>query len=154
MPKRVRSSPASLRIGISVPIAVVASAEPVKSSERTIAGEREEPADRVGERERDHPAERRQLQRLAADALEVDLVAGEEEQHPEAEAREELDELVRLGEAEHLGPDHDPEHDLDHDDRDRQPARDAAGEQRRERGDGDDRQERSAVDLHHQRAAA
>ncbi len=35
VPKRVRSSPASSRIGISVPIAVVAMAEPVYRSERT-----------------------------------------------------------------------------------------------------------------------
>ena len=36
MPKRVRSSLASVRIGISVPIAVVAIAEPVKRSEMTM----------------------------------------------------------------------------------------------------------------------
>ena len=103
--------------------------------------EREQPADREGERDRHQPADRRELERLAADALEVDLVAREEEQHPEPEVGEEGDELVCLSEVEQLRSDQDSEHDLDSHDRERQAARDAARNQRGERGRRDDREE-------------
>ena len=95
VPKRVRSRPLSLRIGISVPIAVVASAEPVNSSDSTMPVSASRPPIRGGERQREQPAQRGQAQRVALDALEVDLIAGEEEQEPETQAGEELDELVR-----------------------------------------------------------
>ena len=82
------------------------------------AGPGEEAADRVGEHERQQPPRHdRELERHALDPVELDLVAREEEQHAEAEIREELDELVRLREVEDLGPDDDAEHQLDHHDR-------------------------------------
>ena len=43
VPKRVFISPASLRIGISVPIAVVAIAEPMKTSDRTMSASESAP---------------------------------------------------------------------------------------------------------------
>jgi hypothetical protein len=84
---------------------------------------------------------------------EVDLVAGEEEQHPEAEVREELDEVVRLGEPEHVGPDDDAEEDLDHDDRHRQEAAQQRRGQRGDRRHGDDREEVARVDPDQERVA-
>ena len=84
---------------------------------------------------------------MAGDPLEVDLVAGEEEQHAEPEVGEELDEVGHL-QPEHLRPDHDAEHELDDDrgnkeatpDRDR---RDGAGD----RGRRNYRQERRWLDF-------
>ena len=110
----------------------------------------EQGAERVGERQRQQPAEDGQPQWAAADALEVDLVAGEEEEHAEAEAGEELDEVIGLGQAEQLGSDHDAEHDLD--DHNRQWQATPGHEPRQQRGerrDHGDRQEGLAVDVHH-----
>ena len=85
----------------------------MNTRESTTPDNCEQGAERVGERQRQQPAENGQPQRAAADALEVDLVAGEEEEHAQAEAREELEEVVWLGQAQQLGADHDAEHDLD-----------------------------------------
>ena len=52
-------------------------------------------AERVGDRERQEPAQHREPQRLPLDAPDVDLVAGEEEQHAQPEVGEELRERVR-----------------------------------------------------------
>ena len=60
---------------------------------------------------------------MASDPLEVDLVAGEEEEHAEPEVREEVEELVGLREAQHVGTDQDPEDDLEDHDRQRQAGR-------------------------------
>ena len=111
-------------------------------------GRGEEPAEAVGEDHREQPAEGAELQRLAPDPLEVDLVAGEEEEHPEAEVGEEFDEVVAVGEAEDFGPDQDPQHQLDHDDRRREAFRDDGDGDRGDRGDGDDREEGAGVDLY------
>ena len=46
-------------------------------------------ADPIGEGERDGPAHHRKLERTAPDPFEVDLVAGEEEEHSQAEVPEE-----------------------------------------------------------------
>ena len=81
------------------------------------------PAEPVGEADREQPAERAELQRLALDPLEVDLVAGEEEEHPEAEVGEEVDEVVGVGEVEDFGADEDPEQQLDDDHRRREALR-------------------------------
>ena len=109
-------------------------------------GGRQGAADPVGEHQRQQPAPGAERERLAPDPLEVDLVAGEEEQHPEPEVGEEVDELVGLGEAEHLGPDHDPEDQLDHDHRRRQPLRHHDHGDRRQGGGQDDREEGGFVD--------
>ena len=50
-------------------------------------GGREHAADPVGDRQRQQPAHDREPQREPGDAAHVDLVAGEEEEHPEPEAR-------------------------------------------------------------------
>jgi hypothetical protein len=47
------------------------------------------------------------------DPLQIDLVAGEEEEHPKPEVRKELDELIDLSETKDLGPDSDPQQQLD-----------------------------------------
>ncbi len=52
-----------------------------------------------------------------------------------------------VGEPEDFGPDHDPEHQLEHDDRRREPFRDDGDGDRGERGDHDDREEGAGVDL-------
>ena len=98
VPKRVRSSPASLRTGISVPIAVVASAEPVNSSDSTSPGRARAASERIGQDQRQEPAENGKPKRAPADPLEVDLVAGEEEEHAQPETREEVEEVVGIGE--------------------------------------------------------
>ena len=79
-------------------------------------------ADRVGEQHREHPAPGAEPQRPALDPLEVDLVAGEEEEHAEAEVGEEVDEFVVVGEVEDFRADHDPQHQLEHHDRRREAA--------------------------------
>ena len=74
---------------------------------------RQDAAERVGDHERERPARQPQLQRLPPDALDVDLVAGEEEQHPEPEIAEELRERVHAGEVQQLRPDQHAERELD-----------------------------------------
>ena len=131
---------------MSVPIAVVARAEPVKSSERTIPGGGEHAADRVGERQRHGPTHDGQAERVSGDPADVDLVAGEEEQQAEPEIGEELEELGGL-QAEHLRADHDAQQHLDDDRRDEhasaaEQGRDGA----RDRGDADDDEEVLRID--------
>ena len=89
--------------------------------------------DRVGERERDQPAQDRQPQRRAADAVELDLVAREEEEEPEPELAEELEDLVEVREAEDVGADDRSQEQLDDDDGNDDPRVEAAG------GVGDER---------------
>ena len=89
----------------------------------------------VGERDREQPAERAELQRRPLDPLEVDLVAGEEEEHAEAEVGEEFDEVGGLGQVEDFGADDDPQQQLDHDHRGRKPLR---HDRDRDRGQGRD----------------
>ena len=72
--------------------------------------------------ERDRPAERGPAKRSATDLGEVDLLAGEEEQHDEPEVGEHRDELARVDPPEHGRPDQQAEHDLEHDERDLHPA--------------------------------
>ena len=59
------------------------------------ARQREQPAERIGQDERQQPSEDAKPERAAADPLEVDLVAREEEEHSEPEIREEVEELRR-----------------------------------------------------------
>ena len=70
------------------------------------------------EHERDGEAEQREPQDAPAQALEVDLQAGEEEQVGQPDGREDLHGVVHVDPPEHRGPHDDPEHDLDHDRRD------------------------------------
>ncbi len=84
---------------------------------------------------------------MPRDPLEVDLVAGEEEEHAEAEVGEEIDEVIRLGEAEDFGADDDPQQQLDDDDRRCELSRYDGDRDRRRSGDHDDDEEGLAVDL-------
>ena len=70
------------------------------------------------EDERDGEAQQREPQDAPAQALEVDLQAGEEEQVGQPDGREDLHGVVHVDPPEHRGPHDDPEHDLDHDRRD------------------------------------
>jgi hypothetical protein len=80
--------------------------------------------------------------------VQVDLVAGEEEQHPEPEVREELHE-IRDVQAEHLGADDDAEQQLDHDRRQQQSAPcHERGHRPRDGGRRDDDEEVRRLDLH------
>ena len=107
---------------------------------------REHGAGGVGDHDREPPSGRAELQRPPADPLEVDLIAGEEEEHAEAEVGEEFDEAVFARDVEHVGADQDPEAELDDDHR----RHEAAGDEgHRGRGDGgheDDDEEGLGVD--------
>src|SRR5215207_2841840 len=103
----------------------------------------------VRQHQRDQPARARELERLALDPLEVDLIAGEEEEHPEAEVAEELGRGIEPGDSGHLWADEDAEHQLDHDHRDHQAGSDDRHEQSGERRDRDDHEERRRVDADH-----
>ena len=86
-------------------------------------------------------------------SIEVDLIAGEEEQHPQPEVGEELDEVVDVGDSQPLRSDQNPEQQLDHDHR--------RGKSAGEHGDRDRRhgcrqhheQERSGVYIDHSSGA-
>jgi hypothetical protein len=92
-------------------------------------------------------AEGAKRQRPAADPLEVELVAGEEEEHAEAEVGEEIDEVVGFGQVQHVGADDYPQQQLDHDDRRRETPRQDGDRDRGKGGDHDDDEERLGVDL-------
>ena len=93
--------------------------------------------------------QRAELHRPALDPFEVDLVAGEVEEHPEPEVGEEFDEVVGVGEVEDLRADQDPQEELEDDHRRRIAFRDDRDGDRGDRGDQDDREERGRVDVDH-----
>ncbi len=111
------------------------------------AGRGEGAADRVGECDREQPAPGAELERFAADPLEVDLVAGEEEEHPQAEVGEEFDEAVGPGKIEDFGADDDPQQQLDDDNRRREARGNNGDGDRRDGGDRDDDEEGVGVDV-------
>jgi hypothetical protein len=92
-------------------------------------------------------ADEGQAQHLPAQALEVDLQAGEEQQVGQAHRREDLDGVVDVDPAERGGADEDPDHDLQHDRR--QPHRgEEAERQRGGEARGDDDQQVRERELH------
>ena len=93
-PKWVGRMPRSRRIGSRVPIAVVVSTSPMRRPESAKPIATRTNADGEPEHERDDPALDRPSGRLAAQALEVDLEAGDEEQHRDAELGEAVDEAA------------------------------------------------------------
>ncbi len=103
--------------------------------------------DRHAEDEPDQPPRPGQARRGAGDPAQVDLAAREEEERGEPEVGEEVDELVGLGDVEHLGPDHDAEQDLDDHRRDARPAGDVGDDRGQYRDAGDDH-ERREIRLH------
>ena len=135
-------------------MAVVAIAAPVNTSEITIPAAARIPPTAKARPSEIEPTHGGELQRRAADALEVDLVAGEEEQHAEAEAGEEVDELIAVREPQHVGPDHDAEDELEHDHRDDRPPPDQGDPRCGDEGDDDDREKRLGVDVHHAGSAS
>jgi hypothetical protein len=108
----------------------------------------------VCERQRHGPPDRREPQRPPSDPAEVDLVAGEEEEHPEAERGEEVGEVIRLGHVERLRPDRDPQQQLDDHHRHRDARLDQGGDRAGRRGGDDDHEEGRRVYLDHGRTLA
>ena len=111
-------------------------------------GRLEEERDRDGDRERHHPARERQPQEPAAQAAEVDLEAGEEEQHRQAHHGQHRDRVVDLHPAEHRWPDDDPGDDLEHDRREPN-SREQPEQERRGEAHGHDDQEAGEPGLLH-----
>jgi hypothetical protein len=105
------------------------------------------PPDSEGKRDRDRPADGAQLERAAADPLEVDLIAGEEEEHSEPEVGEEFGEVVDVGEAEDVRSDRDPHHQLEHDDGRGEALGHDRDRDRGDRGDHHHGEEGAGVDL-------
>ena len=110
----------------------------------------ERAADRVGQGDRQQPAGAREARRPPADAPEVDLVAREEEEHPEAEVGEQLRRRADVCQAEHLRADDDAQEQLeDHHRRGAVPGArrrdEEAGQRRRGR---DDQQGRGGPGAH------
>ena len=101
-------------------------------------------ADDDADRERDRPADRSAHERAASDALLDQLEAGEEEQEHETEVGEEVDVAVDLRQAKPLGTDQNPEHDLQHDGREDDPAVQPRQNRPGTRG-GEDEHERPGV---------
>jgi hypothetical protein len=91
---------------------------------------REDRRGAVRDHERERPPVSREPQRRAADPPQVDLVAGEEEEHPEAEVGEELREVIDMPDPQHVRADDDPKHELEDDRRHDEPA------SRPDRGEG------------------
>ena len=65
--------------------------------------------DHGGQHDRQAPADARQSERAPTDGVELQLVAGQEHQHGQAEDRQPVDETGRLDQIEHLGAEDDPE---------------------------------------------
>jgi hypothetical protein len=85
------------------------------------------------DRHRDGEAEPGQAEEPAAQTLVVDLEAGDQQEEGEAEERQHLDRLVRVGPTEHGGADEDPEAELQRHVRQPQ-ARNELSQQRRDKG--------------------
>jgi hypothetical protein len=83
------------------------------------AKRRQGATDPVRQGQRYRPPSGAEREREPANPVEVDLLAGEEEEHPQAEVREELDEVVDMGQTHDLRTDQDPQQQLDDDDRGR-----------------------------------
>jgi hypothetical protein len=113
------------------------------------SGGGERSTDAVREREREQPARSGQHHWPPPKAREIQLVAGEEEQHPQPEVAEELREVVLPREVEDIRADHDPEQQLEHHHGGRDaPRQGQRGERRHQGGNGDD-QKRLCVNLDH-----
>jgi hypothetical protein len=92
-----------------------------------------------GEGERDEPRSDRPPARVLAEQPQVDLVAGQQEHEPEPDVGEDLH-VAGRAETEHLGADHHPADEQQHDLRDQQPRQQPEG-QRRQQGHGGDSHE-------------
>src|SRR4029450_12975292 len=95
-------------------------------------------SDSEGERERNGVAESGEPQDTPPQPIEVDLETGEQEEKRESDQSENLHRLVVRRPAENLGPDDDPEQDLE-DDRGQANAGEADNERCDNRDDRDDR---------------
>ena len=89
---------------------MVTSVEPVYSRKHDPGG-RQDRADGVGDRERHRPSSEAEAEWRAHGPAQVELISGEEEQKTQTEVRDEADRQGDL-EAEGLGSDQDPEHQL------------------------------------------
>ncbi|MDP1849532.1 MAG: hypothetical protein Q8K79_17230 [Solirubrobacteraceae bacterium] len=105
-------------------------------------------AERDGDRERRKPRERRELEHAAAQLLELDLQAGEEQQEDQADERDDGDRRVDLDPAEHRRADDDPQDDLQHDGRQPQTRQQSERERHGEGHRHDDQQAGEARRVH------
>ena len=145
-PNGVRSSPASRRIGRSVPRAVEHSAMPMTIAISPGAMSQATPDP---DAEADEPAEDGRAAGAAAERRELDLRAGDEEQHREAELRQRRRRSRRAPPSRAAtGPTTMPSTQLEHDDRDADPAAEAPGEQRSQHGEQRDDQQRRLELVH------
>ena len=114
-PKALLTSPESLRRGTTTPSDVAERMiATIKPSSTCPAAERAAPIARAIANEIDEACPR-QSQWTAAEPLEVDLQAGEEQQKGQSEEGEDADHGVELDPPEDGGADHDPGNDLEHD---------------------------------------
>ena len=117
LPSGEGRTPASERIGTSVPSAVVARATASSHPDAgTPAASSAKPAAAPSAIETPQPTDPRASRRRGNGAVDH-LDAREEEEEDESEGREELDVLVALGDVEDVGPDQDAQEDLDDDGR-------------------------------------
>ena len=135
-PTGVRSTPASRKMGSSVPRAVVVRhrATTTESSTRPVACRKTPTPKR--QQQRGPPRSRGTPQVPLAHGRQVELGAGQEHEVGQAEIGQRRHDGVRVGEVQHEGPDQDPEEDLDHDlghgDEAPQPFRDDRRQDRRQ----------------------
>ncbi len=78
-------------------------------------GGMEEDADAKREHQGGSPRARRPAEMALAHGRQVELGPGQEHQIGQAEIGQRRHDVVRMGEVEHVGTEHDPEHDLNHD---------------------------------------
>ena len=151
VPNCVASSPLSWRIGSRMPNAVVVTASPTRkpdwASGRPSTLATKTPRAERGD-ERDAPPGQGPPQRAAADALQVDLEAGEEHQRAQPERGQEVDDVVELGPAEGR-PDQDAGEDLEDHGRQSDHRAEEVGEHRRQRDRGEDHDQRRQRRLGH-----
>ena len=76
----------------------------------------------------------------APQPFDVDLQAGQEQQHAQAQVAENLNRRVKVDPAQHGRSDHDSGHDLQHGSRDRQPRNESGDQRHHHRYQGDDQQ--------------
>ena len=113
-PNLPRSMSLSCRIGSKVPSAVVVSARPIGTKSCTKPNDASTRDGADGQQRADGPADHGHPAGSLPEQPRVQLVAGEQEQEPEADVRQQLD-AAGVGQAEHVRPDQNAAEDEDHD---------------------------------------
>ncbi len=148
LPNRPPSMSWSRRIGSSAPKAVVVSPRATGHEGVDEPGVRQEAGDRDREHGGDEPADDREMADPLPEQLEVELVAGEQEQEAEADVGDQL-EARRVGQVEDLRPDDDAADDEHHDLRQPDAVEQGRDEGSHRRDDGDHEQaDQPGPDVH------